>query len=492
MVVYIINKHGKPLMPTTRCGHVRWLLKNKFARVVGRAPFIVQLKYETGNETQPLVMGIDPGRTNIGISVVKSNGEEIFSAEVESRNKDVTKLMTARKEHRMAKRRRRCRRQRRAVKNNTAFTTKGRYLPHYEKPITIKHIKNKEARFCNRKRPSGWLTPTVRHCVLTHVNLVKKIAKFLPITSVSIEVNTFDFQLMENPSIKNWEYSKGTLFGYRDINHYVSECQDEKCLLCGGKIEHYHHIVPRSENGSNTAENIAGLCSNCHTLVHNNTDIQKKLSELKAGITKKYAGSSVLNAAMSHIVEALSDYDLRLTTGKRTSAFRKEHDVDKTHTHDAYCIACDSLSSVSGAVLVDTCHKIKQYRRHDRAIIHKANFDRKYYLDGKWVAINRNKAMTQTKDSLSEFRDKLLRQMDLSSVTKIVSKLVCKSHKPAYKDPGRVLPGTIIKCNNDTFVLKGIDGKHNNVPDYYVSETNIKYGYKACQVVQLNAGLVFL
>lgn len=25
--VYVLNKDGKPLMPTTRCGHVRYLLK---------------------------------------------------------------------------------------------------------------------------------------------------------------------------------------------------------------------------------------------------------------------------------------------------------------------------------------------------------------------------------------------------------------------------------------------------------------------------------
>lgn len=32
--VYVLNKDGKPLMPTTRCMHVRHLLKNGKARVV--------------------------------------------------------------------------------------------------------------------------------------------------------------------------------------------------------------------------------------------------------------------------------------------------------------------------------------------------------------------------------------------------------------------------------------------------------------------------
>ena len=74
---YVLNKDGKPLMPTTRCGHVRHLLNNKKARVVCRNPFTVQLNYETDDIVQPLYLGIDPGRTNIGLAVVKDNGEPV-------------------------------------------------------------------------------------------------------------------------------------------------------------------------------------------------------------------------------------------------------------------------------------------------------------------------------------------------------------------------------------------------------------------------------
>ena len=37
--VYVLNKDGKPLMPTTRGGHVRHLLKEQKARVVRAKPF---------------------------------------------------------------------------------------------------------------------------------------------------------------------------------------------------------------------------------------------------------------------------------------------------------------------------------------------------------------------------------------------------------------------------------------------------------------------
>ena len=45
--VYVLNKDSKPLMPTTRCGHVRYLLKEKKARVVRANPFTIKLLYET-------------------------------------------------------------------------------------------------------------------------------------------------------------------------------------------------------------------------------------------------------------------------------------------------------------------------------------------------------------------------------------------------------------------------------------------------------------
>lgn len=117
--VYVLNKDGKPLMPTTRGGHVRHLLKNQKARVVRIKPFTIQLLYETNDVVQPLYLGIDPGRTNIGVAVVKANGTAVFTAHLESRNKEIPKLMQDRKKARRARRTngRRCRRQRRAKAN---------------------------------------------------------------------------------------------------------------------------------------------------------------------------------------------------------------------------------------------------------------------------------------------------------------------------------------------------------------------------------------
>ena len=110
--VCVLSNSGERLMPTFRLGKVRRLLKDGKAKIVKHHPFTIQLLYETNDVVQPLYLGIDPGRTNIGVAVVKANGTAVFTAHLETRNKEVPKLMQDRKKARRARRTngRRCRR----------------------------------------------------------------------------------------------------------------------------------------------------------------------------------------------------------------------------------------------------------------------------------------------------------------------------------------------------------------------------------------------
>ena len=140
-----------------------------------------------------------------------------------------------------------------------------RMLPRCEEPICCKVIRNTEARFNNRTRKPGWLTPTANHLLQTHINLVRKIQKILPVSGIVLEINRFDFAKMENPGIRNWEYQKGRLFGFQNVYEAVSYRQNGKCLLCRRPaIEHYHHLVPKHLGGSESIDNYAGLCLKCH------------------------------------------------------------------------------------------------------------------------------------------------------------------------------------------------------------------------------------
>jgi len=87
--VYVLAKDGKPLMPTTRYAKVRRMLKEVKCKAVRSKPFTIQLLYESTKYTQPLTLGVDPGRNNIGASVTDEEGKEVFSGILETRNKAI-------------------------------------------------------------------------------------------------------------------------------------------------------------------------------------------------------------------------------------------------------------------------------------------------------------------------------------------------------------------------------------------------------------------
>ena len=48
----------------------------------------------------------------------------------------------------------------------------------------------------------------------------------------------------------------------------IRESKQGPCRVCeGGEINHLHHLVPRSQYGSDTEANIVPLCGACHGLV---------------------------------------------------------------------------------------------------------------------------------------------------------------------------------------------------------------------------------
>ena len=88
MLVYVINRHGKPLMPC-RPQKARKLLKEQKAKVVKRTPFTIQLLYGSSGYKQNISLGIDAGSKTVGLSAT-TDKEELFSVEVELRN-DIVK-----------------------------------------------------------------------------------------------------------------------------------------------------------------------------------------------------------------------------------------------------------------------------------------------------------------------------------------------------------------------------------------------------------------
>ena len=82
MQIFVLSKSGKPLMPTKKRGKVRRMLKDGRARIVGHAPYTIQLTNETNEHTQPVTLGIDAGYQSIGYSAT-TDKEELIGGKVE-------------------------------------------------------------------------------------------------------------------------------------------------------------------------------------------------------------------------------------------------------------------------------------------------------------------------------------------------------------------------------------------------------------------------
>lgn len=448
--------------------------------------------------------GIDPGRTNIGVSVINSHAEPVFLSVVETRNKDIKKLMDERRAHRRASRGGERKARQRLARRFDTMLKAGmimRKLPQYaaDKFVTCKIIRNTQARFCNRVRKAGWLTPSAQHLVETHVNVIKKIRKFLPVTDVTLEVNRFAFALMEDPKTSGIDFQNGPLKGYDDVNAAVSDQQHGKCLMCENSIEHYHHIVPRSQGGSDTLKNIAGLCECCHRKVHTNQEAKVQLEKLKAGILKRYGALSVLNQAIPSIWSRLTEYvgmeHLNVCVGKEASAVRQSLGYEKTkdnqmHEADAFCIACLGAGVVPKTAPEFTCvHKIVQFRRHDRALI-KSQRERTYKLNGETVAKNRKPRFEQKGPALSDWYEEQVKCHGRQEAGRMRSQLTVEKSTRHYNNPNRLMPGALFEYMGEYHVLSGQLSNGQYLRAYGDGKTN--YPARKCRIVRHNEGLVFV
>jgi hypothetical protein len=246
-MVYVINKDGKPLMPTNRHGKVRRLLRDKKAKVVKRTPFTIQLLYKTETEEiQDITLGVDAGSKHIGLSATTEK-KELFSGEYELRNDIVDKLSTKRENRRTRRNR----------------------------------LRYRKARFNNRKstKKKGWLAPSIEHKINSHEKIIADLHKILPITKVIVEVASFDIQKIKNPEIKGKEYQEGEMMNFWNVREYVLFRDDHKCQHCKGKskdpILNVHHIESR-KTGGNAPNNLITLCETCHNDYH-----KGKIKDLK-------------------------------------------------------------------------------------------------------------------------------------------------------------------------------------------------------------------
>ena len=332
-MVYVINKNGQPLMPTENHAKVRVLLKSGKAKVVKKCPFTIQLLYDSTNHTQKVTLGVDSGSRHIGISATTKD-KVLFEADVELRN-DIVDLLSTRRELRHSRRNRKIR---------------------YRKP-----------RFDNRKRKDGWLAPSVQQKVDSHLTMIEKVRKILPISDIVVEVASFDIQKIKNPSISGAEYQQGEQLDFWNVREYVLFRDGHTCQCCKGKskdkILNVHHIESR-KTGGDAPNNLITLCETCHTGYHKGT--VKLPKTIHRGMSFRDATfMGIMRWAFYNKLKEIYP-NVSLTYGYITKHTRIENDLPKDHYIDARCISGNPKAVSSGEVFY-----YKKVRCHNRQI-HKA------------------------------------------------------------------------------------------------------------------------
>lgn len=325
-MVYVLNKDGRPLMPTKRHGKVRRLLRDGKAHVVRVQPFTIQLDFDTTEYTQDVDLGIDAGSVHIGVSATTKK-EELFSAEVVLRTDIVSKIAT------------------RLELRRTRRSRKTRY---------------RKARFNNRK--CNRLAPSIRNKVDMHLKIIRMVHNILPITKTTIEVAQFDAQKINNPLIEGEEYQNGEQIGFWNVREYVLTRDGHTCQHCKGKskdpILNVHHLESR-KTGGDAPNNLITLCETCHKAYHRGE------FELKIKRGTSLRDAAVMNSMRWEVYNmAKAEFsNVHLTFGYITKHTRITNNVGKTHCADAFCITRNVKAERSPSY-----YKCRCVERHNRSL----------------------------------------------------------------------------------------------------------------------------
>ena len=335
MFVYVLDKNGQPLMPTSRFGKVRRMLRDKKAKVVRSCPFTIRLLYEPETKiVQDVVLGVDTGSKHVGFACV-GNDKVLYQSQVELRD-DIKKKMDSRRMYRRSRRNRKTR---------------------YRKP-----------RFLNRgnSTKNDRLPPSVKHKVQAHIDEIEFCKKILPVLdeNIILEVSQFDTALMKNLSlinekVKHWGYQKGFNYEYSSRRKAVLHRDNYTCQCCGKKncrLE-VHHIKFRRNDGTDDEENLITLCEDCHKGVHAGTIELNKKPKKNKGLKHATHMSIIRSWLLKKYPDAIE------TFGFVTAENRNHLNLPKDYYLDACVIASGGLEFEPSDVLYQKKCVSKQDRQ---------------------------------------------------------------------------------------------------------------------------------
>ena len=328
--VFLIDANKMPMNPI-HPAHARELMEKGKAAVFRRFPFTLIMKRVVNKiVTYPLSLRIDPGSKFTGISLVNNRDEVIWGMELEHRGLAIRDALETRSAIRRGRR--------------------------------TRHTRYRQARFLNRKRPKGWLAPSLMHRVLTIETWVKRITKFAPIAEIRQELVRFDLQQLENPEISGVEYQQGELLGY-EVREYLLNKWERKCTYCEIKDVplQVEHVKPKAKGGSNRISNLCLACDKCNkkkgtldikVFLAEKPDLLKKIqSQLKAPLKDAAAVNSTRWALLNRL--KLTGLPVSTGSGGLTKFNCGKLGLSKTHWLDAACVGVvNNLTILTNKILI--------------------------------------------------------------------------------------------------------------------------------------------
>ena len=318
ITVFVLDKHGKPLMPT-HPARARELLKKGRAKVHKVLPFTIRLTERVleNSNVQPVRLKIDPGSVTTGISLVREEQiaiHVVFNMELTHRGKAI----------------------RMKLKQRSAYRRRRRTA----------NLRYRKPRFNNRTRAKGWLPPSLQSRVDNVLSWTKRLKSLIPISAITVERVKFDMQAMMKPGIEGVEYQQGELQGY-EVREYLLEKWGRKCAYCDAdnvplQIE---HVLAKANGGTNRLSNLALACECCNQnkgklLLEQFLSKDKvRLERIKRQLKTSLKDAAAVNATRNAIYFGLlkSGLQVEAGTGGQTKFNRSRLGIPKAHCLDAAC-----------------------------------------------------------------------------------------------------------------------------------------------------------
>ena len=320
--VPVLDSVGTPLTPTRPSRARRLMCQGRAEKRWVKGVFCIRMLdvnvNDPGVKVDGVELNIDPGAQATGMAVVSETPEGRRAhalIEVRHRGTRIRNKMD----------------RRRALRGNRRA-----------------RIRNRPPRFDNRRRPDGWLAPSMLTRLANTETWIRRLCALFPVRLVRVEMARFDTQLMADQEISGRQYQQGELAGWQ-LRSYVFHRDGGKCAYCGNaRAERYEldHILPKSKGGTDRVSNLVVSCQDCN-IAKGSGSVEKFLARKPARLAAvrsiqraSLASASQMNIIVPELLRRLEAMGIPVAEydAYTTSWTRRRLGVDKTHVNDALCI----------------------------------------------------------------------------------------------------------------------------------------------------------